>query len=388
MEYQVMVDQEAGFAFFDAILRRWNEKKFPFNHPNVVVPQMLIPAELRADRRVLACFYFYVCIYMRGGIESAQAFRALIQLWQDLPDLFDPFYVQSESPADMAKVLKEYIGWDSRAAGYAWVENSGRLMRHWKGDPLLLFKGIRTYEEAMRRLRNKRTKRDKKASGLDGYGFYGFQPKMVSMLIYFFDWEKWLTKRFIYPTPADFHNFRLGFNQGILELNVIVDAVRITEYISRRWRELTMKYMEARGADPVELADAIWLFSYWLCGRSPLNVTPKQGSDAPVSYAEHAEQQAKKRQELLKKGSGKRRMLMQTCLRCPFLDSCGLSIPSGPYYGRRKDGYKGGMLLLTTRLRVEEKIGKLDPDGPILIPRIKRSTMVQHALVLEVEPDG
>ncbi len=85
--------------------------------------------------------------------------------------------------------MREYVGIAAKEAGITWVENSKRIVRNWDGNPLNILKGLRSWEEALRRLRNKTTKRDKDTAGPDGEGLRGYQPKMVSMWLYFMDWE-------------------------------------------------------------------------------------------------------------------------------------------------------------------------------------------------------
>lgn len=374
---KITIDEKVVFAVLDEIVGRWTAtpKRFPYNLPRATVPQRLIPETLRRDKRALALFYFFVCIYMRGGIESAQAFRALLRIRGEHPELFDPLIAQALPKEEVQAVLKEFIGWDSESASISWVENSGLLMRYWKGNPLNLIKGLRDYDEALRRIRNKRTKSDLKTAGHDGFGFRGFQPKMVSMLIYFYDWEGWLEERFLYPAPADFHNFRIGLNQGgiLVESNEAVPIVRQGEYLSKPWRDVLMRYLRMRKADPIEVADAIWLFSLTLCGESPLTRDAKKKTNGSGMFAEDD------LPHLIEESFGSprfRRALLRTCLRCPLVATCSLAIPAGPYY-------KKGLLVLKPRVRMEEFLGSFDPDPPA------RGQTVAHAPHPELfEPDG
>ena len=123
-----------------------------------------------------------------------------------------------------------------------------------------------------------------------------------------------------------------------------------------------MDYIVKRKADPVKVADALWLFSLVMCGNSPLTATQpteaelkaRNGSgmfeaddlphliDHPESY-------------LLPRF---RRALTLTCLRCPVRNDCTLAIPSGPYY-------RQGYLALNPRFRVEEHLHTVHPDTPV-----------------------
>ncbi|MDP2593741.1 MAG: hypothetical protein Q8P36_00140 [bacterium] len=369
----IKVNRKIAFELFDALLERWTAepKQFPYNQPDAILPQAYLSEDLRTDKRMLACFYFYVCIYMRGGIESLQVFRALERMLLEHPALFDPYVAQWLTPSGMETVLREYIGWDAKRASINWVENSRRLVRNWDGNPLRLLAGLRNWNEALRRLRNKRTKRDVRAAGTSGEGFYGFQPKMVSMLLYFYDWEGWLEKRFLYPSPADFHNFRLGLNQGAIAVSPTQPVLRTSEKLSAPWRATVMAYLRLRRADPVKVADALWLFSLVMCGNSPLTVT-KTGNGAGLFAQEDLPHVVDDQTFRLPKF---RRALERTCLRCPFVERCTLAIPSQPYYRK-------GLLVLRPRPRVEEVYGIIPPDLPISPP--SKSSMNLHLW----EPDG
>ena len=159
---EVTVHHKLAFELLDTILPRWRAepKLYPYNRKDAVIPQRVIPKDLRKDTYALGCFYFYTCIYMRGGIESLQAFNALIRMWRAYPDLFDPVRAHVMKMEDVQTILKKFIGWDSKAAATNWVENSQRLVEDWNGNPLNLIKGLRSYNEACRRMRNKRSKRD------------------------------------------------------------------------------------------------------------------------------------------------------------------------------------------------------------------------------------
>lgn len=351
---KITVNQEILFPVLDTLLERWQAKKFPYRKRDAVIPQNEIPAELRKDKKALALFYFYICIYMRGGIESRQAFQAVLRMWRKYPHLFDPYYIHGHwmKPEDLQPILKEYVGWDSKAASINWVTNSRHLVEHWGGNPLNLIKGLADYDEAIRRIRNKRTKADLDASGgLKYAGFRGFQPKMVSMLIYFYDWEGWLNPRFLFPAPVDFHNFRLGLNQGAIILPEGTKMVRGIEALSRRWRDALMDYLRSRNADPVELADCIWMFSLVMCGNSPLNTTKEERTNGSGMF-DLAELPHVYETPL---STGQKEKLRETCLRCPLLSGCTLSIPSRPYYRK-------GELVLKPRLLVEKILPTIDPD--------------------------
>jgi len=363
MSYEVIVDDDAGFHAFDIIVKRWQAepKQFPYDQKGAIIPQNVIPAWLRADKEFLIDFYFYICLYMRGGIESLQAFKAMIQLASDKPELFDAFYAQHVTQAELQPILAEYVGWDSKAVAKYWIENSKRLVRNWSGRASNIFRGLKDYPEALRRIKNKRTKAEwRKACKVDdrGEGFKGYQPKMVSMFIYFPDWEGLLETQFIYPTPSDFHNFRFGLALRVMVLHPEPENLRSTERISSPWRDLTVRYLEARKGrvSPVELADAIWLFSLVLCGNSPLtDYHERKDTIGNNLFGEEGLVHSKIPNFLAPKF---RRRLERTCLACPLNDMCELAIPAGPYYQRRGDREVafGGQIYLIDRFPIERHL--------------------------------
>lgn len=333
---EIIVDKDRIFALLDTLLERWaaEPKGFPYQHKDAILPQDVIPEEIRADKEVLACFYFYICIYMRGGIKSLQAFNALTKMWEAHPEMFNPLQVQWLQPEDVQVVLKKYIGWDSQSASISWVENSRRLMQYWRGNPLNLLKGLKDYEEALRRIRNKFSKKDRREAGEDGVGFRGFQPKMVSMLLYFYDWEGWLPKRFVYPAPADFHNFRLAFAHRGLILKPQASSIRVTEKHSILWRAAVTEYITERGVRSKDVADAIWLFSLVMCGNSP--ATKYRRAEAPEPTLFTADELGVDLRGTINAPSS-RPALLSTCLQCPIAETCELAIPAGPYYQTGED---------------------------------------------------
>jgi len=375
----VSTDYPAGYAMLDKLVALHQAKKYPFNRPDAIIPQNIIPAELRKDKRLLACFYFYICIYMRGGIESLQAFNAMIRMWRTHPELFDPMWARLHSPAVVQPILKKFVGWDSEAASINWVTNSRLLADSWDGNPLNLLKKLRNYDEALRRIRNKRTKRDLQEAGPGNEGFRGFQPKMVSMLIYFYDWEGWLEKRFLYPSPADFHNFRLAIANGALIVKLEPgENLKSNEKLSAPWRTLVMDYLKDRKADPLVVADALWLYSLVLCGNSPMTVSKELKPRTEkirnknkevieekrvIALFEHSN--VKEEWSSAEWAAGKSKRLKQTCLACVLAVTCAYAIPSRPYYRK-------GNLVLHPRKRVER-----DYHNKVLPPPSLRDIVIE-----------
>ena len=88
----IRVNRKRFVEIIDTLVDQKRKNLFPFNTEKAVVPQVLIPEEIRKDKKVHALFYFFTCIYMRGGIESHTAFKQLIKMWFDHPEIISISY--------------------------------------------------------------------------------------------------------------------------------------------------------------------------------------------------------------------------------------------------------------------------------------------------------
>ncbi|MBI4120836.1 MAG: hypothetical protein HY457_01085 [Parcubacteria group bacterium] len=356
---EVVVNKRRANHLLDVLVGRYKEKLFPFNLPNAYVPQELIPPTIRNDALTLGRFLFFVCTYMRGGIESHTAFRQLVRMWEAHPELFVPKEAMTMSVDLVTQILREYIGWDADNAGRFWRMNAERLHRAWGGDPRELVRNLHFYDEAIRRIIYKPSV-GKSIASLDPKedGFIGFQHKMASLLIYFYDWEGWLEPRFLYPSPADFHHYRLFIaNEAVVVKMDEGREIRYHEKISSVIRDLTLEYLERTGTDPIHLSDAIWLYSLLLCGESPATVVRGTQKEPLPLFAEGDDGRLGEHMWTPQQ----MRRLARTCGACPLQDTCVHAIPSQPYYRR-------GTLLLWER---ERPALILPPQArePKIIPR-------------------
>lgn len=351
---KIFIDQNRLTESIGRLLQMMRDAVYPFNRDDAKVPQKLIPDELRQDKKALSLFYFFACIYMRGGIVSSTAFKLLMKVRNDYPWMFIPEEVQQHDVAEVRHILKKYIGWDSKTAGEFWHRNAILIVKNWDGNPLNIIKELRSYDDAVRFYVNK-NKKGKPFKGEDGreQGFWGHQHKMASMQLYFIDWEGLLTTRFNYPGPVDFHNYRFFLTT---ESVILIDAgrsVSFSEKISAPVRDALMEFLQTSGEDPLDVADVIWLFSLLMCGESPHTQTRelKKGSFAPLFdfSKQHLPWDVSQWSQNKKTG------LDRTCHVCAFNQKCKFAIPAGPYYGKRKSGRndgtqeKGGKLVLRER---------------------------------------
>ncbi len=355
----------------DVLIEAWKSdpKGFPFNKERAVVPQRLIPEWLMKDKFRLSCFLFFVCLYMKGRITSEQAFKKMLKVLKERPEMFEPHIVQFYSKEEVEGVLEKYINRDIVQTAKAWRENAKRLVTAWKGDPRNITKGLRSYKESLRRIKNKRKKGELRAalaaSGPGGEGFEGFQNKMVAMLIYFFDWGGILTHRFIYPAPADFHNLRFAFAVGAMSLHPQPYATPYTTKLAAEWGKLVMRYIRDRGHDPIDVADVLWLFSLAACGESPLTEMIEERVEKVEERHLFKNGRVRDGLVLIKPDFMSRKLsfaerLSRTCLACPFLKQCKFTIPASPYYQSKKGpdrNRRGGQIYFIERPPIEKRYG-------------------------------
>ncbi len=355
----VRTDKEALFWLIDELLVRWRAtpKAYPFNRPDSIIPQTIVPDELRKNKETLAVWYIAVCNQMKGRVSSDEAFRGNIRIWRKYPWFFNPREVlQNHGPQELEAVYKEFLPIDRKTNVRGLLWNYRLLDVHYDGKALGLLKKLTSYEQAERRLRNKRTQRERIAAGVGGEGMFGFQHKMVSMLVYFYDWEGWFKKRFIYPSPADIHNFRIGLSsKALIVENAPDEMVRDYEGISAPWRAAVVEYMVERKEDPVDVSDVLWLYSNLMCGNSPMTHTPRSEKKKKKGEKEEKKPVAMFEESEIPHFNGvrqfmhpsNRKAIEETCLNCFLLHKCDYAIPAQPYYNE-------GVIMLRKRPKVEE----------------------------------
>ena len=339
---QAVVYQERAFALYGALLWRLRNGIFPFTPDKTVVPQMFIPERLRRDTRKLMLFYFFVCVYMRGSIQSITVFKQLIKMWEDFPELFEPACIVLMPEDILRAIITLYVGWDKENSPRIWKENAHQLLEEWEGDARNLIGGLASYEEALARIRNKRGKKHVRKHR----GFKGFREKMVSLFLYFCDWEGLLQPRFIYPSAVDIHHLRLHLSTGILVVFGKRKKLKYTETLLAPVRETLVAYLRKTRCDPIELADALWLYSILMCGESPVTTTkfmPQYQRDKPGKIAEEDRPQRPlfksdhlPRFDRLKwlQQPRVRSRILSVCGRCFVRKECKHAIPARPYYSK------------------------------------------------------
>ncbi len=333
------------------LLPRWRStpKGYPFNRPNAIIPQTLIPDWLRRDKKLLSNWYLGVNEHMKGRVDSIDAFRGHLRIVQKYPWFYNAREIMCRKHSEIIEALEDCISTDKVNVARDIKINALHLNTYWDGWASNLLSGISNYEEALRRILNKRTKKERRAAGWAGEGLYGHQEKMVSMLLYFWDWEELLSLRFPYPSPSDIQNIRVGIAAKALVLaGLDNNRGRFGEALTASWRELVMKYIVERKADPREVSDVLWLFGKHMCGNSPLTETPQKNKSNGSGMFE-ADGLPRVYGALQFLHPKYRKDLERTCLICPFKKTCDVAIPARPYYDK-------GIIELRDRPKVEDHV--------------------------------
>src|SRR5947207_2334192 len=132
---RITVDKQRTELVLGALLSEYRSNNFPYNLPEAVLPQEFLPKNLERGSRDHAMFLFFLCLYMRGGIQSTVAAQMLAKLYVRRPRLFQPEYAVSFDEESIRASL-ERVGLNymkNIVPGY-WIENCQRLLDWWDGD--------------------------------------------------------------------------------------------------------------------------------------------------------------------------------------------------------------------------------------------------------------
>lgn len=330
---EIGVDRKRMKLMLDRLLLAYARNEYPYNLPWVHSPQIPenMPKNLELGSPAHARFLFCVCYWMRGGIKSNTAFRALARLYEQWPTKFVPHYMQYTKPEWLVQRFRQIgSGFQADEIARFWKKNFQILRREYGGDPVNIFEGISTYEEACDRIVNRR-----KADG-SGSGFYGFREKMTSMLIYFLT-DAGLIKPFLHPPPVDFHVLRLFIANGILHLPEIPESGKVGhayEQLAGIVRPLLYDYCRQQGVNPLLLVNALWLLSSNLCDQNPGNrsmvgkmeiingkrIRVRSGRRTPITPVP------------ITWSHSQTATYLRTCGSCVLENSCRWLVPSAYYY--------------------------------------------------------
>lgn len=319
-----------NFAHIDNVISKLVATKelnhFPFNLPKAITPQH--PSHLPRSGEITegherynpleaARFWFAVCYYMRGTIDSNIATTNMAWLYEDRPDIFNPEKASELSSQEIKYLLDTHkLSSGSEQISRHWIENANRLVDLYDGDPRKIFEDYSDYDTLLERVINKK-----------GQGFIGFQKKMTSMLAYFY-MEQGLVPYQTIPLPVDFHVLRTSIAHELITFDLAgerkdIDIGQTADLL----RNIYEDYAKRHNISMLKLCDAIWIFSRTACSNSPTNTLIETGArhgrstvlePALTNWSTATPQQLKDYQNY--------------CGQCPVRDSCAHDVPSKRYY--------------------------------------------------------
>ncbi len=316
------VHKDHAFEVIDTLMEAYQNNEFPYSLDTTRVPQDVrhMPKTLELGTVDHAMFFFNVCYYMRGGTKSNDAVKRMSRLYDRHPELFNAQTAAEYDPEEMIPLLADVgLGMHSTAP-FHWVKNSQRLVELYDGDPRRIFDDVAEdddpYDLSLQRVANQK-----------GAGFVGFQKKMTSMLIYYLMEQK-LIDEFAFPLPVDVHVMRVSIANEMLTFPDAPYGTNLfTGETTDALRELYFSYVMERGADSLELSNAVWMLSEALCGKTPGNITfEPHGRDKRNGRATYLVPQVvdpyNRRQ---------REAYADSCNECPVQETCEFNIPGKPY---------------------------------------------------------
>ncbi|MBX4195546.1 hypothetical protein KW796_01130 [Candidatus Parcubacteria bacterium] len=316
-----VINHERAEWVVRTLIDAWRRKLPPFDHAEPVparLPRTLIPGSVQH-----AVWLLVGLLYMRGRIDSAQAFLRLCKVYDEHPWMFDPqtFMLHGfrlmNLRARMHKILKENgLGFNVRETVRFWNFNLKKLARFWDSNPLLIFDKARNYEELCETFMNG------KGDPSSPTGFMGLRHKMVSMFLYFLINAK-LVKPLMHPGPVDTHNIRvMASTESLLALEM-GPGTRYEFYeVSPVARELYLKYC-ATVDDVIDFSNALWYLSRDFCSVSQGNGSSTSG------YRGRATEVFAKR---LSWPMERVDRYYSTCGQCSVESVCRWSLPSARQY--------------------------------------------------------
>ncbi len=345
---RVIIDRARAERVIGTLMKLYLAREFPYTLPDAQVPQIPenLPPDGFAGTRDHASYLFALCFYMRGGIKSDRAAKAVSALYLHFPEMFRAEYARLLEPAVLVRRLVENgLGFNAKEISRFWPENFKRLYTSWEGDPRRVFDGVASYEEICFRVRNPKTRRRK--TGLHGpTGFLGFQEKMTSMLTYFL-LEAGLIEPFLFPLPVDFHVLRLLIAHEIVQVEENNNGNFFKGPVLEAIREFSVSYSAKHNVDPLHLSEVLWCFSRSMCSKHPGNTTryigPRRGRSTKL---------------VPKKITWSIRLratFVRTCGQCPIEATCRYNVAAAPYY------VQGSAAIRTEREKLQKQFTLYKP---------------------------
>jgi hypothetical protein len=280
---QFYADRRQAKIVFDALIKRLSEKGPPYHAAHVPQAQQFLPSNMACGSREQAIFFFMLCLWMRGGVESDTASRFLKEMYEKEPGVFIPDRYWDWGPEStqnqvsyMTGILQRYrLGQRVEENAAGWVYNMRKLARFWNSDPRELMKDKPKFKVLARRIIGETGKDGAFVNEDNPNGFRFFREKMAAMIAYFL-MDAGLVPMFQAPVPVDFHVLRLLVSNSVIRVRdkSIEKAVGI-DFMKSRVQALARKttewYCKKYRISPVALCDSLWLLSRNLCRFNPGN---------------------------------------------------------------------------------------------------------------------
>jgi hypothetical protein len=338
---KIIFNENKARDVFSVINNHWQYKTGVFR--NVVLPQD--QWELPKNATDLALLLFYAALFMRGGINSEDAFRWIYRVWLKQPDLFVPAVImEKHTPETIEAVFRlaesQYsenngskktnpLHYKADQHSRAWIENSRYLLDKWKGDPLGIFDGVATFEEAFSKINRK---------------VIGMRRKIFSLYTIWLQ-EKKLIPLFPTPIPVDFHALRILWATKIMSLEDLPPFNSNGTYPEVLHGKVAMRMRES-------LIDTVAMWSQNFLGPtlSHTNINPALWVLSRDLCAMHHQNSSRKNGMVLVEASELRHNpdawpanYKNPCFFCPIEKWCTGTVPAAPYY-------RWGVLLRTERV--------------------------------------
>ncbi|MCC2630323.1 MAG: hypothetical protein K0S38_132 [Candidatus Paceibacter sp.] len=322
----ISINWKRAELLFGTLLTALKQEAFPYDFAKPPQRQENLPRNLVWGSLEHSWFLFCVCYYMRGGIKSDRAIRALARMYEECPSYFNPEtfvwpYVSDEVKIASVKDLLQRMTLNYKAGETSihWVRNFQKLVRFWNGDPRKLFDGVTSYQDICDRLMH-----DSAKSPDNPNGYFGFRNKMVSMLTHFY-LDAGIVQPFPFQVPVDFHVLRMMISHGAIVVDAPIGTNIFSLELLATARKLSQEYCQKHNVDPLRLGDALWLLSSNLCWRHPGNRTLVKKLDGRKSILGRAPVTWSRPQV---------DAVFKSCEFCPVAKTCQSNIPAAEYYIR------------------------------------------------------
>jgi len=326
----ITFNEASAEAVFTTLAKAWRKQQWIFKKESL--PQNY--AEPPKEDRAHANFLFFLALLQRGPAVSESATVWAKALFKSHPEMFDPDSISKLTLLELDGIFRGALAslqekgeekgtieyrWDDFLL--SWLTNASQLVKYWKSDAREIFKGVKDFEEAYKRI-NPNLKRNEAA-------IRGMRRKIVSLLFIWLQ-DRNLIPQAPSPIPLDFHALRILWACDIVVFNGYerlleagererlknlegLPTVRVSEKMTDEIALWSQPFIQKIGARANELNPALWILSRTLCKLLPENRSKGvKGREGTIE---------------LKGFSPKK----NPCAACPIHKHCKWAVPNGPH---------------------------------------------------------